>query len=90
MSAYLNSLQKQLNEATRTEPASLRQRFQEWYAALPELTRTRVFAMSEIEAALQSQGRHIGPVLLAHGWTRIRVWNRAHPFRRYWRPPHAV
>jgi hypothetical protein len=90
MSAYLNSLQKQITETTRAAPAALRQRLHDWYANLPELTRTRLFAMSEIETALQSQGRHIGPVLLAHGWTRIRVWNSAHPFRRYWQPPSVT
>ena len=47
---------------------------------------TKPFSMQELENALGSQGRHIGPVLLALGWTRMRTWGGTQPFRRYWLP----
>ena len=86
MSAYLQSLQKEQTRAQRSPPATLQQRIQDWFNALPELTRQRPFSMGEIAAATESQGRHIGPVLLALGWTRMRTWSSNHPYRRYWLP----
>lgn len=88
MSAYLQSLQKEQTRAQRLAPVTLQQRIQDWFNALPELTRQRPFSMGEIAAATESQGRHIGPVLLALGWTRMRTWSGNHPYRRYWLPPN--
>lgn len=86
MSAYLQTLQKEQMRAQRTPPATLQQRIQAWFNALPELTRHRPFSMEELEAALGSQGRHLGPVLAALGWTRIRTFGGNQPYRRYWLP----
>ena len=86
MSAYLQTLQKEQMRTLRYAPTTLQQRIQVWFSALPELTRHRPFSMQELENALGSQGRHIGPVLLALGWTRMRTWGGTQPFRRYWLP----
>jgi hypothetical protein len=66
---------------------SLHDRFVQWYAALPTLTRNRPFAMVEIERALGTRGRFISPVLIRLGWRRQRIWTGAGPFHRYWLPP---
>jgi hypothetical protein len=66
---YDSQLNKQFAARPRpTQPLSLRQRFLNWYHSLPEFTRNRPFSMSEFEAALKSQGKHISPVLLELGW----------------------
>jgi hypothetical protein len=38
-------------------------------------SRDRRFSMSEIEAALKTQGKYISPVLLELGWRRKRIWS---------------
>ena len=69
------------------QPLSLRQRFLDWYRSLPEFARNRRFAMSELEMALKSQGKHISPVLLELGWQRKRIWSTTGQYHRYWVPP---
>lgn len=44
--------------------------------------------MSEIEAALKTQGRYIGEELLRMGWQRKRIWTTKGSYHRYWMPPH--
>jgi hypothetical protein len=84
---------KTLTEARRaqpSQPSSLQDRFISWYASLPAVSRDRRFSMSEIEAALKTQGRYISPVLLDLGWQRKRMWNTTGQYHRYWVPPaHA-
>jgi hypothetical protein len=43
--------------------------------------------MSELEAALKTQGRFISPVLLELGWRRKRNWSTKGQYFRYWVPP---
>jgi hypothetical protein len=57
------------------------------HRALPEFTRNRPFSMSEFEAVLKSQGKHISPVLLELGWQRKRIWSTTGHYHRYWIPP---
>ncbi len=85
--AYIETLKRQMAAAAAaTPPSTLRDRFLRWYGALPPVSRDRPFAMSELEAALGTQGRHISPILVAEGWRRARSWQGQHYFR-YWRPP---
>lgn len=89
-SAYVKDLNRQL-ELSHDRLASapdLRQRFIEWYAAVPEISRNRRFAMAELEEALQTQGRYLSSVLLSLGWTRKRRWSSRGQYNRYWMPPH--
>jgi len=92
MSAYVSSL-KRLAEAYQAPAVSaptapdLWQRFIEWYSGLPEVSRSRAFAMAEIEAALSTQGKYLGPILLSLGWTRKRRWSGGGQYSRYWMPP---
>ena len=83
-----------LNSETRIEndqvpPArpSLRQRFIDWHASLPEIARQRPFAMIELEQALGTQGKYLSPVLLSLGWQRKRKWTSRGQYPRYWAPP---
>jgi hypothetical protein len=88
MSAYIAKLIRL--SATQSPPSqtlSLRQRFLNWYRSLPEFTRNRRFAMSELEVALKSQGKHISPVLLELGWQRKRIWSTTGQYHWYWVPP---
>jgi hypothetical protein len=60
--AYIASLHKLIEtQSSRSQPLSPRQRFLDWYRGLPSFSRTRFFAMSEFEAALKTQGKHIIP-----------------------------
>jgi hypothetical protein len=92
-SAYVASLRRhseadaQINEQ---DVCSLRQRFIDWYSALPEISRSRAFAMAEIEAALSTQGKYLSPVLLSLGWTRKRRWSSGGQYNRYWAPPPST
>lgn len=86
-SAYIEALKQETADAAAATPSSgLRDRFIRWYAALPPVSRDRPFSMSELEAALGTQGRCISPVLTAEGWRRGRSWRGQHYFR-YWVPP---
>jgi hypothetical protein len=88
MIAYIAELNKQIAaQAPPHQPLSLRQRFLDWYCSLPEFARNRRFAMSELEVALKSQGKHISPVLLELGWQRKRIWSMGGQYHRYWLPP---
>jgi hypothetical protein len=76
----LNRLCKSTGRPTN----DLSQRFNDWYAGLPEITRSRPFSMSEFEAALKTQGK---PVLLGLGWaTKKAFWSTNGQYHRYWRP----
>lgn len=86
MSAYI----KQLNSLTATASPSrspLQQRFMDWYRALPEVSRNRLFSMIEFEMALGTQGKYISAVLLELGWQRKRRWSSSGQYFRYWVPP---
>jgi hypothetical protein len=88
MSAYIALLKKQMVAQTPPpQPLSLRQHFLDWYRSLPEFARNRRFAMSELEAALNTQGKWISPVLLDLGWQRKRIWSTTGQYHRYWQPP---
>ena len=89
-SAYIAELNKQalLRAASQPpQPSSPRERFTNWYASLPAVSRDRRFSMAEFEAALKTQGRYISPALLELGWRRKRVWSTAAQYHRYWEPP---
>jgi hypothetical protein len=87
--AYLAQLNKLVEgpQGQRPKPSSLRQRCERWHSTVPEVSRSRRFSMSEIEAALETQGRYISPVLLELGWKRKRVWSTTGQYHRYWQPP---
>jgi hypothetical protein len=91
-SAYVAALDAELR--SRTNPAieapDLSERFLQWYEALPEVSRCRPFAMSEIEEQLQTQGRYLSAVLLRLGWTRKRRWTGRAQYNRYWVPPTST
>jgi hypothetical protein len=89
-SAYVASLSRHLGADPRTnerEVCSLRQRFLDWHSTLPEISRSRAFAMAEFEAALTTQGKYLSPILLSLGWTRKRRWSGSGQYSRYWLPP---
>jgi len=87
-SAYIAGLYREVAlPADAPKVDSLRQRVEEWYGDLPEVSRFRAFAMSEIEAALGTQGRYLSPVLLGLGWQRKRRWTGSGQYPRYWVPP---
>jgi hypothetical protein len=68
--------------------SALRERFLAWYGDLPTVSRDRPFSMLEFEAALNTQGKYISPVLLELGWTRKRRWaSGGGQYNRYWVPP---
>lgn len=86
-SAYISTLKRMLDaEAERPLAGlpSLQDRFLAWYAALPEVSRDRPFAMVEFEHALQTQGKYLSPVLLQLGWSRKRKWTGRGQYHRYW------
>jgi hypothetical protein len=88
MIAYIAELNKLIaTQSSPPQPLSLRQRFLDWYCSLPEFARNRRFAMSEFEAALKTQGKHISSVLLDLGWQRKRIWSITGQYHRYWLPP---
>jgi hypothetical protein len=88
---YIRELERaRLAAASRSPPSppsSLRQRFVDWYGALPEFARNRPFSMSQFETALKAQGKQISPVLLQLGWRRKRIWSTTAQYHRYWQPP---
>lgn len=89
-SAYIRALHRNIaatpchSELSKSE---LRQRFLGWYDSLPEISRNRPFAMTELEQALGTQGRYISPILLSLGWERRRQWSCRGQYLRYWQPP---
>jgi hypothetical protein len=89
-SAYIARLNREMLvevSQQQAETHSLCQRFIDWYASLPEITRDRPFAMLEFEKALGTQGRHLSPILLHLGWRRRRKWTGAGHYPRFWMPP---
>lgn len=92
MSAYIARLNLDIERAAAaiSVPApDLRQRFIEWYAAIPEISRQRAFAMIELERAFSTQGKYLSPILLSLGWQRRRKWSDGGQYCRYWLPPSA-
>jgi hypothetical protein len=88
MSAYIAELNRLVAaQSPPSKPQSLGLRIQEWYRALPAVARERPFAISEFEAALKTQGKFIGPVLLELGWRRRRLFKTQGPYSRFWVPP---
>ena len=89
-SAYIASLNRDLEQtaAVSSMPKmDLRQRFTDWFASLPEISRHRAFAMTELEGALATQGKYLSSILLRLGWRRSRRWTSAGQYNRYWMPP---
>jgi hypothetical protein len=89
VTAYISRLNTGLvsSAATTAGKADLNQRFLDWYHGLPEISRNRPFAMTEIEAALSSQGKYLSPIMLHLGWRRRRRWSSTGQYNRYWVPP---
>jgi hypothetical protein len=88
MPYYVRKMLESAATADAPSPRStLRTRFVDWYASLPEFTRTRPYLMSELSAPLKTQGRHLSPILFAEGWTRKRIWSATGQYQRYWQPP---
>jgi hypothetical protein len=86
MSAYIKRLTSLVADCEPVK-SSLQQQFAEWFDALPEITRNRPFSMVEFEAALNTQGKYISPVLLELGWQRKRRWSSQGQYHRFWVPP---
>jgi hypothetical protein len=87
-SAYIASLNRALETVASPDAApSLRQRLLDWFAALPDITRNRPFAMAELERALSTQCKYLSPVLLELGWRRGRKWSSQGQYNRFWVPP---
>lgn len=88
-SAYIKALQKSIKdaEAAETHSGDLAARFCAWFAKLPEVSRNRPYSMSELEAALATQGRYLSRILIEHGWQRKRKWASRTQYLRYWVPP---
>ena len=65
----------------------------DWWNALPLVTRHRRYALTEISDALHTRtgtrfaNRNITAVLESMAWTTGRDWTRAGRNRRYWLPP---
>lgn len=92
-SAYVASLNRNMGAAAGQPPVApldLRTRFLEWYASVPQVSRDRAFAMTELEQALDTQGKYLSPVLLSLGWTRKRRWSSQGQYNRYWMPPGSA
>jgi hypothetical protein len=88
VTAYVKKLRREFAASQRRDdPGDLRQRFLDWYTALPSVVRDRPFSMQEFEAALATQGKYISAVLLGLGWQRKRQWSTTGRYHRYWIPP---
>lgn len=90
-SAYIKYLREETErEQAAPKPSPLRERFLTWHRSLPAVSRYRPFAMSEIEAAMGTQGRYISPILLDLGWSRHRKFSvgARGSYNRFWLPPH--
>lgn len=91
-SAYIRSLQRTLEADAEAGPQQLskqdlKQRFIEWFASVPEISRVRPYSMVELEQALGTQGRFLSPILESLGWERRRKWSSRGANPRYWVPP---
>lgn len=89
-SAYIRSLQRSLEadaEPRQLCKPDLKQRFIEWFASVPEISRMRPYGMAELEQALGTQGRFLSPILESLGWERRRKWSSKGANPRYWVPP---
>jgi hypothetical protein len=85
--AYIRSLEQTAARPQPSQSQSLRDRLLQWYKGLPPVSRDRRYSMSEIEAALKTQGKRVSPVLLELGWRRKRIWSTTGQYHRYWEPP---
>jgi hypothetical protein len=75
--SYIADLKRLVAEQSShsTAPRStLREKFIRWFESLPAVSKHRRFAMSEFEAALQTQGKYLSPILHARGWRRSRLY----------------
>lgn len=89
-SAYIRSLKRSVENDDQLQPLSksgLKERFVEWFASMPEVSRVRPYGMIELERALGTQGRFLSPVLFELGWERRRKWSSRGQSPRYWVPP---
>lgn len=88
MTAYIAALNRRAAQAHApvSRPLTLKDRFEQWFASQPAVSKCRRYSMSELEAALGTQGRYIGPVLVQAGWTRRRAYAGVGPYSRYWVP----
>ena len=89
MSAYVSQLKRACEQAEveQRPRLTLAQRLTTWHVGLPAVSRGRPFSMSEIENAMQTQGRYVGIELLRLGWQRKRIWSTGGSYHRYWLPP---
>lgn len=88
--AMTNRWSRELLEEAVTDQLSkpgLKHRFLAWFDSQPEISRVRPYGMIELERALGTPGRVLGPVLMSLGWTRHRQWGGSGPFVRFWLPP---
>jgi hypothetical protein len=46
----------------------------------------RASSRQKFEAALNTQGKYISPVLLELGWRRKWIWSTTGQYNRYWEP----
>lgn len=81
----LSQLKDQQTEAAQPH-SSLRARFLAWHNSLPDVSKSRAFAMIEIEQALKTQGKYLSPIMLSEGWQRKRKWNSKGQYHRFWVP----
>ena len=89
-SAYVSLLRQEqtpISDGPTASHLSLQERVVAWHANLPEVARYRNFSMSELEEAMDTQGKYLGPILLRLGWTRHRRWASTGQYNRYWKPP---
>lgn len=90
-SAYIKALKRNVDAAgleIAAQPgADLETRFLTWLDSQPEISRIRPYSMSEMEAAVQTQGRYLSRILLKNGWQRKRKWTSRTQYLRYWVPP---
>jgi hypothetical protein len=92
-SAYIRSLQRSLETEDAPQQLfkpDLKQRFVEWFASVPEISRVRPYSMVELERALGTQGRFLSPILESLGWERRRKWSSKSANPRYWVPPCPI
>lgn len=91
MSAYIKSLQRIFEIEAEATPqlskSDLKNRFIDWFASVPEISRIRPYSMVELERALGTQGRFLSPILEGLGWERRRKWSINGANLRYWVPP---
>jgi hypothetical protein len=87
-SAYVRQLNSRITvRQPAPERLSLKDRIEAWFDNQPAVSKVRPYSIVEIETALATQGRYVGPILMSLGWVRRRAYSGAGPYHRYWVPP---